>query len=102
MLETWAPGTYEVGNFGRSGATLLKQGTLPWWDQTQYTQAMAFAPDIAIINLGTNDAARRNEPHRDTFGADLDALLDELHALPSAPAIYLSTLTPMLPPLRGH
>jgi len=98
MLDIWAPGKFAVKNFGRSGATLLKQGTLPWWDQTQYTQAMAFAPDIAIINLGTNDAGRRNEQHRDTFAADLDALLDELHALPSTPAVYLSTLTPMLPP----
>ena len=98
MLEVWAPGDYTVGNFGRSGATLLKGGSLPWWDQAEYTQAMAFEPDIAIINLGTNDAGRRNEAYRSTFKADLDALLDELHALPSKPKVYLSTLTPMLEP----
>lgn len=98
MLDTWAPGRYDVGNFGRSGATLLKRGTLPWWDQAEYAKAMAFEPDIAIINLGTNDATRGNEAQRGTFEEDLKSLLDELDALPSKPTIYLSTLTPMLEP----
>jgi lysophospholipase L1-like esterase len=100
MLERTSPGQYDVANFGRSGATLLKQGTLPWWDQIQYTQAMAFNPDIAIINLGTNDAGRRNAAHRGTFAQDLESLLNELQALPASPTIYLSTLTPMFEPYR--
>ena len=100
MLDTNAPGAYKVDNFGRSGATLLKKGSLPWWDQTEYSKAMAFEPDIAIINLGTNDAGRGNQAQRGTFGADLASLLDELSALPSKPTIFLSSLTPMLPPYK--
>ncbi|MCH2138431.1 MAG: GDSL-type esterase/lipase family protein [Phycisphaerales bacterium] len=100
MLETAAPGRYEVGNFGRSGATLLSDGRLPWWDQPEADAAMAFDPNIVILNLGTNDAAPGNRDHLDAFSDELQSMLDRLGALPSQPAIWLSTLTPMLSPYR--
>ena len=34
---------YEVGNFGKSGATLLRHGHRPYFDQEEFRQAMDFA-----------------------------------------------------------
>ena len=42
---------YEVGNFGKSGATLLRKGHRPYNEQEEFKKALEFAPDIAIIHL---------------------------------------------------
>ena len=42
---------YEVGNFGKSGATLLNKGHRPYMQQQEYKDAMAFGGDIAVIHL---------------------------------------------------
>ncbi|MBE6337127.1 MAG: hypothetical protein E7066_10735 [Lentimicrobiaceae bacterium] len=42
---------YEVGNFGKSGATLLRKGHRPYNEQQEFKKALEFAPDIAIIHL---------------------------------------------------
>src|SRR5688500_2057324 len=56
MLEKEQPGKWDVQNFGVSGTTLLKKGDRPYWDQKRFTAAKAFAPDIVVIKLGTNDS----------------------------------------------
>src|SRR5688500_16881497 len=43
---------YLVKNFGHSGATLLRNGHNPYAKTEAFLQALAFAPDIAIIELG--------------------------------------------------
>ena len=59
---------YHVRNFGHSGATLLNHGHRPYTQQQAYRDAIAFAPDKAIIHLGLNDTDPRNWPHyRDQF-----------------------------------
>ncbi|MBR4963509.1 MAG: sialate O-acetylesterase, partial [Muribaculaceae bacterium] len=46
---------YEVGNFGKSGATLLNKGHRPYTQQQEFKDAMAFGGDITVIHLGLND-----------------------------------------------
>ena len=55
---------YQVGNFGKPGATLLNHGHRPYMKQEEYKQAMAFKGDIAVIHLGINDTDPRNWPVR--------------------------------------
>ena len=69
---------YEVGNFGRPGATLLKKGHRPYVKQEEYKQALAFAGDIAVIHLGINDTDPRNWPHyKDEFTQDYVSLIQD-------------------------
>ena len=42
---------YTVENFGRSGATLLRNGHNPYQKSEEFASALAFAPDIAVIHL---------------------------------------------------
>ncbi len=68
---------YEVGNFGKSGATLLNKGHRPYMQQEEYKQALAFAGDIVVIHLGINDTDPRNWPnYRDFFVGDYLELID--------------------------
>lgn len=84
---------YLVGNFGKPGATLLSKGHRPYFKQEQFTDAMNFHGDIAIVHLGLNDTDPRNWPnYRDEFHRDYSALLDSLRK--SNPKVrILMTLT---------
>lgn len=53
---------YTVGNFGKSGATLLNKGHRPYMKQEEFQKALAFAGDIVVIHLGINDTDPRNWP----------------------------------------
>ena len=68
---------YVVGNFGKSGATLLRRGHKPYIQQKEYQDALAFAGDIVVIHLGINDTDPRNWPnYRDDFVGDYHALIN--------------------------
>ena len=54
---------YEVGNFGHSGATLLRHGYRPYFDMPEYKQAMDFKGDVDVIHLGINDTDPRAWPN---------------------------------------
>jgi acyl-CoA thioesterase I len=87
--------SYQVKNFGVSGATLLKNGNKPYWKVSAFAAATQFQPDIVIIALGGNDSKSINwDPHQAEFAADAHALIDHFASLPSAPKIYLSLPTP--------
>ena len=86
---------YVVGNFGRSGATLLKQGDRPYWETREFRDATEFAPDVVIIHLGTNDAMRFADRLEDAFERDFLALVDHFAALPSAPRILVCKPVPV-------
>jgi len=60
QLQTLMGGQYELKNFGHSGATLLRKGSTPYFKTKEYTDAIAYSPDIAIIHLGLNDTDPRN------------------------------------------
>ena len=52
-------GRFAVSNLGVSGATLQRDGNLPYWSQTASTELLGNAQDVVIRMLGTNDARRR-------------------------------------------
>ncbi|MCM1110241.1 MAG: GDSL-type esterase/lipase family protein [Clostridium sp.] len=87
---------FEVANFGRSGATLLADGHNPYTKSPQWRDALAFAPDIAVIHLGINDTDPRNWPnYADRFTTDYLALLDSLRAVNPDVRIILANLSPI-------
>ena len=43
---------FEVRNFGVNGATLLKQGDLPYWNRPQFKMATEFQPSGRAGSLG--------------------------------------------------
>ena len=87
---------YEVGNFGKSGATLLRHGYRPYFEQEEFRQAMDFAGDIVVIHLGINDTDPRNWPHfRDEFVEDYLALIDSLRSVNPRARFLIARMTPI-------
>lgn len=87
---------YEVGNFGRSGATLLRHGHRPYVEQPEWRGALDFRPDIAVIHLGVNDTDPRNWVHYgDEFIGDYLAIIDTLRQQNPDVRIILANLTPI-------
>lgn len=94
QLDSMLGEGWEVKNFGVSGATMLRNGDLPYYKQKAYSDAQSYQPDVVIIKLGTNDSKPQNWQYADQFKADYAAMIAELKALPSAPFIVLCTPVP--------
>ena len=87
---------YEVGNFGRSGATLLRHGHMPYFEQEEFRKAMDFAGDIVVIHLGLNDTDPRNWPnYRDEFVGDYLALIDSLRSVNPQARVMIALMSPI-------
>lgn len=85
-----------VGNFGHSGATLLRRGHRPYVEQEAYRQAVAFAGDVLVIHLGINDTDPRNWPNfRDEFVSDYLALIDSLRQGNPSARVLVARLSPI-------
>lgn len=87
---------YEVGNFGKSGATLLTKGHRPYTEQEEFQNAVAFVPDIVLIHLGVNDTDPRDYPdYGDFFVRDYLALIDSFKTVNPNVRVILANLTPL-------
>lgn len=87
---------YEIGNFGHSGATLLRQGHRPYMNLPEFKAALDFRPDIAVIHLGVNDTDPRDWPDfADRFVGDYLALIDSLRAVNPNVEVIIARLTPI-------
>ena len=96
QLQALLGDRYEVGNFGKSGATLLRHGHRPYFEQEEFRQAMAFAGDIVVIHLGINDTDPRNWPHfRDEFVGDYLAFIDSLRSVNPKARFLIARMTPI-------
>ncbi|WP_010665287.1 GDSL-type esterase/lipase family protein [Marinilabilia salmonicolor] len=97
QLQELLGNEYLVGNFGKSGATLLRKGHRPYMEQEEFKQAVAFQPDVIIISLGLNDTDPRNWPnYRDDFIADYMSLIDSFRkADGSKPEVWIGRMTPI-------
>lgn len=84
---------YRVKEFGAPGATALTRGDTPYVRQREFRESSAFRPDIVIVELGRNDAKRRNQSVAEEFERDYRTLVDSYRALPSRPRVIL-----LLPP----
>ena len=87
---------YEVGRFGKPGATLLRRAFRPYFDQEEFHVAMQFHGDIAVIHLGINDTDPRAWPnYRDDFIPDYCALIDSVRKSNPKCRIIIARLTPL-------
>ena len=87
---------YEVRNFGRSGATLLRHGHRPYDQTEEYQAALQFAGDKVIIHLGLNDTDPRNWPnYRDEFVKDYLALISAFREANPKCHVWICRLTPI-------
>lgn len=87
---------YDVRNLGVSGATLLKRGDLPYWNQREFQESSAMRPHAVMIKLGTNDSKPQNWKYRADFSRDAFALVRHFLRLPSSPLVYLCTPVPVV------
>lgn len=91
---------YEVGNFGYSGATMLKNGHKPYWDKEVFQKSQDFAPNIVIIHLGLNDQGNNNWPkHKTEFESDYLDMIAVYKNLPSKPKVIICKMSPTF---SGH
>lgn len=96
QLQQMLGDAYQVGNFGKTGATLLNKGYRPYMQQEEYRKAMEFAGDIIVIHLGINDTDPRNWPnYRDEFIRDYLALIDSFRVAKPDCRIIIARLTPI-------
>jgi lysophospholipase L1-like esterase len=86
--------TWQVGNFGVNGATLLKKGDYPYWHQEAYQQALSFAPQIVVIKLGSNDSKPQNWQYKDDYESDYITLIKSFQQLESQPKIWIAYPVP--------
>ncbi len=96
QLQRLLGDNFEVGNFGHTGATLLRHGYNPYFKRDDFRRALAFKPDIAVIHLGVNDTDPRCWPnHGGEFIADYLALIDSLRNANPQVRIIVAELTPL-------
>jgi len=93
ILRQYDP-SWEVQNFGVSGATLLSKGDKPYLRESAYGSARACNPDIVIIKLGTNDSKPQNWQYKGDFVSDYENMIDAFRALPSKPQIWVCKPVP--------
>jgi lysophospholipase L1-like esterase len=96
QLQELLGDSWNVGNFGVSGRTLLRKGDHPYWNEKAYQNALAFKPDVVIIKLGTNDTKPQNFAHEKEFAADLRDLAKSFLDLESKPRVFLCRPVPVV------
>lgn len=100
QLQEFLGDSFEVGNFGFSGATLLKKGHKPYWTKIVFQQSQDFNPNIVIIHLGLNDQGNNNWPeYKGEFVDDYLEMISVYKNLPSKPNIFICKMTPTF---SGH
>lgn len=88
---------WDVRNFGHSGATLLKNGNLPYWKVDEFQQSKDFMPDVVIIKLGTNDSKPINwDEYKDEYGPDYVDMIQTYENLKSHPVIFVGLPIPVV------
>jgi lysophospholipase L1-like esterase/pimeloyl-ACP methyl ester carboxylesterase len=84
---------FEVRNYGKNGATVLKKGENPYTQEPEYREALEFHPDIVFIELGTNDSQPHNRVYLSGFERDYTDIVQSFLGLPSGCRVVL-----LLPP----
>ncbi len=90
-----------VGNFGKSGATLLSRGDRPYVNTDQFADALEFNPDLVVIMLGTNDSKPRNRKFLDGFVREYLDLIESFKSLESSPLICICYPVPAFDGIWG-
>lgn len=95
QLQAWLGPKYSVRNFGVSGATMLRKGDKPYWNEPEFREAMDFSPDIIIVKLGTNDSKPQNWQYAGEFEQDYTEMVLSFKNLESKPRILLALPVPV-------
>lgn len=90
-----------VENFGVIGATMLKNGDIPYWKQNAFIDSKNFNPDVVIIMLGTNDTKPQNWKFKNEYITDYTVMINEFRALPSKPYIFICLPVPAYTKIWG-
>lgn len=100
QLQSLLGDEYLVGNFGRSGSTLINRGFRPYTKQEEYRKALDYKADIVVIHLGLNDTDPRCWPNfRDDFVKDYLSLIRSFRESNPKVRIWICRLTPIF---SGH
>jgi lysophospholipase L1-like esterase/pimeloyl-ACP methyl ester carboxylesterase len=103
-LQARDPGR-EVRNYGVGGATLLRDADRPFSATARWRDALAWAPDVAIVMLGTNDTCqderRDNWRHQGDLERDAQHLVDQLLQANPDMQVLLATPPAMMTTQRG-
>lgn len=87
---------YEVGNFGRSRATLLEKGHFPYVQTPEHQAALDFKPDVVVIHLGVNDTDPRNWPNYNSeFVGDYVRLINRFKTVNPNVRVLVALLSPL-------
>lgn len=86
---------WEVRNFGVNSAGVLEKGEVPYRKTAAFPAALAFQPDIVILNLGVNDVKPVNWKYKADFLRDYQQLIADFQRLPAHPKIYLCREIPV-------
>jgi lysophospholipase L1-like esterase len=90
MLLRQTDSDWEVRNFGFDGATVLRQGDIPYVNQNVYHQALASEPDYVIMCFGPNGSRSPNRGYiQECYVSDYLSLIESFLALPSKPKILI-------------
>ncbi|MDE7024600.1 MAG: cyclically-permuted mutarotase family protein, partial [Paramuribaculum sp.] len=96
QLQQMLGDTYEVRNFGHSGAAVLRNGHHPYTDTPEYKAALAYKADIAVIHLGVNDTDPRSWPNfSHEFTSDYLYIIQQLRNSNPDIRIIVAKLTPL-------
>jgi len=87
---------YDVKNYGNSGSTMLDDGDKPYKKQKSFTDAVAFAADIVVIKLGTNDSKPQNWAKKDGFAASTKSLVEAFQKANPKVKVFLCYPVPVI------
>lgn len=92
---------WQVRNFGIGGATMLKNGDKPYWQQQALGDALAYNPHVVIIKLGTNDTKPQNWKFKSEFVGDYVDMIEKFADLHTDPRIWICEPVPAYPERWG-
>ena len=92
---------YEVENFGKQSATVMKNGKVSYWNTSEYTASLNYNPDIVVMMFGTNDARPENWENNSSFISDYEDLIESYNDLSTKPIVYIAYPTPVYAVVYG-
>lgn len=107
LLQERAGDGFDVRNYGHSGTCVVQSTMKGDWERAfrknaEHADALLFAPDIVVSNLGINDIMAWGATG-DEFVNDYLDLIDDYKALSSTPDIWVwSPLAPLFPGQKFH
>ena len=91
VLEKILEKGFHAENFGLNGRTLQLSADRPFEREKEYRLAVSFAPDIAVIMLGTNDTKPQNWKGAEAFLAEYRRYLSDFRESSGCKDIILCT-----------